>query len=333
MSETTQQQTPMPRPHDLDGRDDPDPGRRLWSLWRQGQQPRVADFLEQAGVRDPEEIVMALRVDQAEWCRLGQWVPAEHYLDAFPAVRDHSSAAIDLIFAEYLLREERGEQPPLEEFLRRFPEHAEELKLQIELHREMDDDPAVAAGRSATRRTLAVESGSAREDGPATYPSIPGFKILGVLGRGGMGIVYRAQQTELKRPVALKMLIAGALASPEAAARFRVEVEAMARLRHPNVVQIYGVGQHAGAPYLVLELIEGRSLAQRPGQHAPADRVVGPDDGGAGAGHPRGAPLGCRAPRPVAGQRPDGRRRDGEADRLRPGQADRGRRLAADADR
>jgi hypothetical protein len=121
MSETTEQQTPTPRPRGLDGADHADPGRRLWSLWREGRQPRVENFLEQAGVRDPEEIVMALRVDQAERCRLGQWVPAEHYLDAFPAVRDHSDSAIDLIFAEYVLREERGEQPPLEEFLRRFP--------------------------------------------------------------------------------------------------------------------------------------------------------------------------------------------------------------------
>jgi hypothetical protein len=70
MSKTTHQQTPTPRPRDLDGRDDPDPAPRLWSLWRRRQQPRVADFPEQAGVRDPEAIVMALRVDQAEpWRR------------------------------------------------------------------------------------------------------------------------------------------------------------------------------------------------------------------------------------------------------------------------
>ena len=134
MSQTTRHRTPTPRPRGPEPSDDGDPARRLWNLWRQGQQPPVEDFLQQSGVRDPEEIVMALRVDQAERCRLGQWVPAERYLDAFPAARDHSEAAIDLIFAEYLLREERGEQPPLEESLRRFPEHADEFKLQIELH-------------------------------------------------------------------------------------------------------------------------------------------------------------------------------------------------------
>jgi hypothetical protein len=152
MSKTTHQQTPTPRPRGPAPPDDADPARRLWSLWRQGQEPRVADFLDQAGVRDPEEIVMALRVDQAERCRLGQWVPAEEYLGAFPAVRDHAASAIDLIFAEFLLREERGEQPPLEEFLRRFPQHADELRLQIELHREMDDDPASPESAQSGRR-------------------------------------------------------------------------------------------------------------------------------------------------------------------------------------
>ena len=105
MSDVTHQQTPTPRPR---GPDAVDPSRDLWSLWRSGRRPRVADFLEQAGVHDPEQIVMALRVDQAERCRLGQWVPAESYFDAFPAIKDDAESAIDLIFAEYLLREEAG---------------------------------------------------------------------------------------------------------------------------------------------------------------------------------------------------------------------------------
>ena len=314
----------------FDGGSHADPGWRLWSLWREGRQPRVEDFLEQAGVCGPEEIVMALRVDQAERCRLGQWVSAEHYLDAFPAVRDHSESAIDLVFAEFLLREERGEQPPLEEFLRRFPEHADELKLQIELHREMDDHQGPTG--SGTAAMLPVEGSTAPADRPTGYPEIAGYEVMGVLGRGGMGIVYRARQTELKRPVAVKMLIAGALASPEAAARFRVEVEAMARLRHPNIVQIYGLGQHAGAPFLVLELVEGRSLAGLTGTPQPADGRT--DDGvAAGAGHPRGAPAGRRAPRPLAGQYPHDHRRHTQGLGLRPGQADHRRRVAPEAHR
>ena len=306
MSEMTQQRTPRPLPRDLDGRDDPDPARRLWSLWRQGQQPGVADFLDQAGVRDPEEIVMALRVDQAERRRLGQWVPAEEYLEAFPAVRDDAASAIDLIFAEFLLREERGERPPLEEFLRRFPQYAEELKLQIGLHREIDGDRARPPPRPGAQAKLAVDGGTAPADRLTGYPEIPGYEVMSVLGRGGMGIVYRARQVELKRPVAIKMLIAGALASPEAASRFRVEVEAMAQAaaseHRPDLWRRparRGAVPGAGAR-------RGPLAGAGPGQHAAAGRVGGADDGGSGAGHPRGAPAGGGTPGPVAGQRPDG---------------------------
>ena len=111
MTEPTRMQSPPTQPGDWAGPDDP--ARRLWGLWRQGQQPRVEDFLARAGIRDPDRIVAVLRVDQWERCRLGQWVPAETYLDAFPAVRDDPEQAVDLIFAEYLLREELGEQPAL----------------------------------------------------------------------------------------------------------------------------------------------------------------------------------------------------------------------------
>jgi serine/threonine protein kinase len=77
-----------------------------------------------------------------------------------------------------------------------------------------------------------------------------------------MGVVYRAWQQRLNRMVALKRLRAGAQASTAMLARFRVEAEAVARLQHPNIVQIHHVGQYAGSPFLVLELVEGPSLAQ-----------------------------------------------------------------------
>src|SRR5262245_21425282 len=140
------------------------PARRLWGLWRQGQQPRVEDFLAQAGVRDPGQIVEVLLVDQAERFRLGQGVPAEAYLDAFPAVRNDPGHVVDLVFAEYLLCEERGERPAAEDYLRRFPQYAAAVQLQVELHQAMgadDEQPTGWAERTATLGDLrAIDSGA-----------------------------------------------------------------------------------------------------------------------------------------------------------------------------
>jgi serine/threonine-protein kinase len=93
-------------------------------------------------------------------------------------------------------------------------------------------------------------------------PQIPGYQVLGVCGRGGMGVVYRARQLNLDRFVALKM-IHGLNAPPESLARFRAEAQAVARLHHPNIVQIYDIGEHSGQPFFTLEYVDGGSLASR----------------------------------------------------------------------
>ena len=103
---------------------------------------------------------------------------------------------------------------------------------------------------------------------PAAYrsddpPHIPGYEVQGVLGHGGMGIVYRALDTRLHRTVALKMLLAGPYARPGERERFLREAEAAAGLRHPNIVQVYDVGNHDGRPYFTMEFVEGGSLAQQ----------------------------------------------------------------------
>ncbi len=94
-------------------------------------------------------------------------------------------------------------------------------------------------------------------------PKVPGFEVLGELGRGGMGVVYLARRTLLNRKCALKMILAGDHAGPEAAVRFLAEAEAVARLNHPNVVRIHAIGEHEGSPYLELEYAEAGNLERR----------------------------------------------------------------------
>jgi hypothetical protein len=98
---------------------------------------------------------------------------------------------------------------------------------------------------------------------PATgLPQVPGYEVEAVLGHGGMGIVYKARHLALKRTVALKMLAAGH-PHPAERARFRAEAEAVARLQHPNIVQIHEVGEADGLPFIALEYVAGGSLAER----------------------------------------------------------------------
>src|SRR5262249_7874266 len=100
--------------------------------------------------------------------------------------------------------------------------------------------------------------------GPEAPPAVPaGYEILGRIGAGGMGVVFKARRLDLNRIEALKMIRAGELAGRREVARFRFEAEAAAGLDHPNIVTVYGVGEVAGLPYLALRWIDGTSLAER----------------------------------------------------------------------
>jgi predicted Ser/Thr protein kinase len=122
--------------------------------------------------------------------------------------------------------------------------------------RPSDRTVSVPPDLEATR--TAGESGAAP---PGPPPAVPGYDIVAELGRGGMGVVYKARQAGLDRAVALKMILAGARAGPAERSRFRTEAAAIARLRHPNIVQVYHVGECDGNLFFAMELVEGGSLA------------------------------------------------------------------------
>jgi tetratricopeptide (TPR) repeat protein len=113
--------------------------------------------------------------------------------------------------------------------------------------------------------TVAWGPPTVKGGGPAAgaAPPLAGFEVLGVLGQGGAGVVYKARQLSLDRVVAVKFLAAGPHAGPDLLARFRTEAEAVARLQHANIVQIHEVGQADGGPFLVLEYVPNGSLAER----------------------------------------------------------------------
>ncbi|MFI5458143.1 MAG: SUMF1/EgtB/PvdO family nonheme iron enzyme [Isosphaerales bacterium] len=117
--------------------------------------------------------------------------------------------------------------------------------------------------------------GAPRSEGAApqsTLPTVPGYEILGELGRGGMAVVYQAQQLQPDRIVALKMIRAIEHAGPIERLRFQIETEAVARLQHTHIVQLYEAGEVGGQPFFSLEFCDGGTLAQQWKKQRPSPR-------------------------------------------------------------
>lgn len=115
---------------------------------------------------------------------------------------------------------------------------------------------------SENDQTLALSRKPVSRKQNTAFPKIFGYEVLGELGRGGMGVVYKARQFKLKRTVALKMVLSGAHASEEQLTRFLAEAEAVAQLQHPNIVQIYEIGEHDNLPFFSLEYVDGGTLTK-----------------------------------------------------------------------
>jgi WD40 repeat protein/serine/threonine protein kinase len=219
----------------------------------------LAALLQRPGI-PVAEVVEACCADQVLRWRRGERVPAEAYFRLHPAFLEGDSA-FELVYGELLLRESLGERPGLDEYLWRFPHFAERLRRQWYFHEALRQDDTDNSLDSGVR----TANNLGRRRGPVPLvqgPALPGYELLEEVGRGGMGVVYKARQLGLKRLVALKMIRAGHLADTEDLERFRTEAEAVAQLRHPNIVQIHEIGEHDGCPFFSLEFVEGGSLAQ-----------------------------------------------------------------------
>ncbi len=236
------------------------------AAWLEGQAPSIDDYLFVTGM-DPSSLLRELVRADLE-CRLkaGETARVENYLGRYPELRKDTHVLRQLIATEFSLRRQRETGLSLDEFAERFPGHSEQLSKLGDTARpklppatpkpEEIADPHQTVARPSPA-TVFVKMPAAAE--------VPGYEILGTLGRGGMGVVYKARHLKLNRIVALKMILGGAHADAEMLDRFRREAEAVARIQHPNIVQIYEVGEADGRPFFSLEFVDGGSLDKQLG--------------------------------------------------------------------
>src|SRR5262249_49141965 len=149
--------------------------------WRQGQRPRIDDFLPTGVPLRARVLIELVHIDLELRLKAGEAARVEEYLDRHPELASDRNIVLEFIAAEHSLRRQREPDLALEEYLRRFPHHGTELAEQI------------------ARATINLRAAPPRptDQLAEALPEVPGFEVRGVLGRGGMGVVYRARQLAL----------------------------------------------------------------------------------------------------------------------------------------
>ncbi len=227
---------------------------RFEAAWESGTVPDLVSFVPpDAPMSVLVEIVL---IDMERRFKIGGPVNVERYLAAFPALADDIDAMAALIETECRFRRRFGPPPETGEYARRFPNLGTVVQ---RLERATVSMGASPAGSSYAFPTSAHLDPA---EGPGEIGRLGRYRVTRVLGKGGMGVVYAAEDPSLKRMVALKLIRPeyDVELSAGLVARFRAEAEAVAAVRHANVVQVYEVGEHSGRPYIALEYIDGGSL-------------------------------------------------------------------------
>jgi tRNA A-37 threonylcarbamoyl transferase component Bud32 len=240
--------------------------QRLLDLWAAGTAPALDDFLAAAGPLPPHDLVAVLRADQQQRWERGERPPAEAYL-ALPQVRAAGDeAALDVIFSEVILRQDLGESPTAEEYVRRFPAFERPLRLLFTVDQGLQSS---VGGDTTVER--GPEPAPARPSG-ALPETVGNYRIVTALDAGGQAAVYRAVHTGLGKDVVLKLSHQPLPADQAEQDRLAVEGRILADLDHPHLARVYDLGLHEGRPYLVMEYLRGSNLEQHARQAGLAPR-------------------------------------------------------------
>jgi serine/threonine-protein kinase len=215
--------------------------------WAQGERPALSTCLPHQGRLRRAVLIELVQTELELRLKNGERARIEEYLTRYPELAAETGTVLDLVAAENRLRRLHDSAAGLAEYRRRFPDLSDAL---------VRDWTRLAKTSQPTVQEIA-------EPAVAKPPVIPGIQILAELGRGGMGIVYKAFDRTSGRLVALKTLAPGLEQDQQVIVRFQLEARVLARLRHPSFVQLLGTGIHAGLPFLTFEYISGGNLADR----------------------------------------------------------------------